>query len=103
MLNRGCIILVHIDGCPLEPLTIERDKPREKLLEQVFENTTASGVKYFTRMALNQMRLSVGLGTMARSLAEAFDVSRDAVEHLYAMTNDIGLAAVQARKGEQAL
>lgn len=83
--------------------TIENDESRDKLLERVFENTTAAGVKYFTRMALNQMRLSVGLGTMTRSLAKAFDVSPDAVEHLYAMTNDIGLAALQASKGEAAL
>jgi len=83
--------------------TVEKDKSRPKLLEQVFENTTAAGVKYFTRMALNQMRLNVGLGTMTRSIAKAFDVSANAVEHLYAMTNDIGLAAVQARKGEKAL
>ena len=73
------------------------------MLKQIFENTTSAGVKYFTRMALNQMRLSVGLGTMKRALAQAFDVSPSAVEHLYAMTSDIGLAAVQARKGEKAL
>jgi DNA ligase-1 len=36
-------------------------------------------------------------------LAGAFDVSPDAIEHLYAMTNDIGLAAVKSRKGEAAL
>jgi DNA ligase-1 len=83
--------------------TIEKDKSRTLMLEHVFESTTASGVKYFTRMAINQMRLSVGLGTMKRALAKAFDVSPAAVEHLYTMTNDIGLAAVQAKKGEQAL
>jgi DNA ligase-1 len=54
-------------------------------------------------MAINQMRLSVGLGTMARAIAKAFDVEANAVEHLYAMTNDIGLTALQARKGEKAL
>ena len=83
--------------------TIEKDKDRSAMLQRVFGNTTSSGVKYFTRMALNQMRLSVGLGTMKRSLAKAFGVSPSAVEHLYAMTNDIGLAAVQASKGEKAL
>lgn len=83
--------------------TIENNKDRSAMLEQIFENTTAAGVKYFTRMALNQMRLSVGLGTMKRSIAEAFDVSPASVEHLYIMTSDIGLAAVQASKGEKAL
>jgi DNA ligase-1 len=83
--------------------TVENNKDRSAMLEQIFENTTAAGVKYFTRMALNQMRLSVGLGTMKRSIAEAFDVSPASVEHLYIMTSDIGLAAVQASKGEKAL
>ena len=83
--------------------TIEKDKDRSAMLKRIFENTTATGVKYFTRMALNQMRLNVGLGTLKRALAKAFDVSPTAVEHLYAMTNDIGLAAVQASKGEKAL
>src|SRR5689334_918201 len=83
--------------------TIEKDKSRPAMLEKIFTNTTSAGAKYFTRMALNQMRLNVGLGTMKRSIANAFDVSAAAVEHLYAMTNDIGFAAVQARKGEKAL
>jgi DNA ligase-1 len=83
--------------------TIKKDKSRPAMLEKIFTNTTSAGAKYFTRMALNQMRLNVGLGTMTRSIAKAFDVSAAAVEHLYAMTNDIGLAAVQAKKGETAL
>jgi DNA ligase-1 len=83
--------------------TIEKDKSRPAMLEKIFTNTTSAGAKYFTRMALNQMRLNVGLGTMTRSIAKAFDVSAKAVEHLYAMTNDIGFAAVQASKGERAL
>ena len=82
---------------------IEKDRPRASLVEQVFNSTTPAGAKYFTRMALNQMRINVGLGTIAKALAKAFDVSAKSVEHLYAMTNDIGLAAVQAKKGEAAL
>jgi DNA ligase-1 len=83
--------------------TIEKDRSRHAMLKEIFGHTTAAGVKYFTRMALNQMRINVGLGTIARSIAKAFDVSPESVEHLYAMTNDIGLAAVQAKKGEHAL
>ena len=83
--------------------TVKKDKSRPAMLEKIFTNTTSAGAKYFTRMALNQMRLNVGLGTMTRSIGKAFDVSPSAVEHLYAMTNDIGLAAVQAKKGETAL
>jgi DNA ligase-1 len=83
--------------------TIQNDKSRSEMLEHIFENTTPAGVKYFTRMALNQMRLNVGLGTMTRSIAKAFDVEPKSVGHLYAMTNDIGFTALQAKKGEKAL
>lgn len=82
---------------------VERDESRESLVEHVFRNTTALGAKFFTRMVLNQMRIGAGLGTVARALASAFGVEAGAVEHLYAMTNDIGLAAAQARKGSKAL
>jgi DNA ligase-1 len=82
---------------------VERDESRESLVEHVFRHTTASGAKYFTRMVLNQMRIGAGVGTVARALASAFGVEPAAVEHLYAMTNDIGLVAAQARKGRRAL
>jgi DNA ligase 1 len=82
---------------------VGRDEDREGLVEYVFDNTTAPGAKYFTRMVLNQMRIGAGLGTIARALAAAFGVEAAEVEHLYAMTNDIGLAAAQARKGQRAL
>jgi DNA ligase-1 len=82
---------------------IENEEPRASVVEYIFSNTTPAGVKYFTRMALNQMRINVGLGTLTRSIAAAFDVKASAVEHLYAMTNDIGLATVKAREGEAAL
>jgi DNA ligase-1 len=83
--------------------TIEKDRSRTEMIERIFEKTTPAGVKYFTRMALNQMRLNVGLGTMTRAIAKAFDVEPSAVEHLYAMTNDIGFTVLQAKKGEKAL
>jgi DNA ligase-1 len=82
---------------------VETEETRDEVTEYVFRNTTALGAKYFTRMILNQMRISVGLGTIARSLASAFDVDAREVEHLYAMTNDIGLVALQAKKGARAL
>ncbi|HEX3560974.1 MAG TPA: ATP-dependent DNA ligase [Pyrinomonadaceae bacterium] len=82
---------------------VERDDDRENLVEHVFKNTKAIGAKYFTRMLLNQMRIGAGLRTTARALAAAFDVDAAAVEHLYAMTNDIGHVAVQAKKGAKAL
>ena len=83
--------------------TVERDADRLKLLEQVFAEATPGGAKYFTRMLLKQMRIGVGYGTLARALARAFDARAADVEHLYAMTNDIGLAATRARRGRAAL
>ncbi|MDQ3820487.1 MAG: ATP-dependent DNA ligase [Acidobacteriota bacterium] len=83
--------------------TVKRDEDRLKLIEDVFANTTASGAKYFTRMVLNQMRIGVGFGTLSRAIAKTFNVDADDVEHLYAMTNDIGLAAVRAKQGEKSL
>ncbi|MDT4898134.1 MAG: ligase 1 [Acidobacteriota bacterium] len=83
--------------------TVKRDEDRLKLIEDIFNNTTANGAKYFTRMALNQMRIGVGFGTLARAIARAFNVDARSVEHLYAMTNDIGLAATRAKQGARSL
>jgi DNA ligase 1 len=82
---------------------VRGDEDRAALVEYVFRNTKPVGAKYFTRMLLNQMRIGAGFGTTARALSAAFGVDAAEVEHLYAMTNDIGLAALQARKGEKAL
>lgn len=82
---------------------VEKDKTRAEIVERVFRQTNAAGAKYFTRMALNQMRINVGLGTIVRALGKAFAVPPRTVEHLYAMTNDIGFVAAQARKGKAAV
>ncbi|HXG67364.1 MAG TPA: ATP-dependent DNA ligase, partial [Blastocatellia bacterium] len=82
---------------------VKRDEDRLGLIEEVFTSTTPGGAKYFTRMALNQMRIGVGIGTLTRSIAKAFAVKGDAVERLYAMTNDIGLTATRAAQGPRAL
>ena len=106
------VVAAHVRGS--DSLTVEglwrlmnraaaRDEPRDKVVGQVFRDTTALGAKYFTRMALNQMRIGAGLKTISRALASAFDVDAGAVEHLYAMTNDIGLVATRAAKGPKAL
>jgi DNA ligase-1 len=82
---------------------IERGEDRQELLEFVFKNTGPTGAKYFSRMLLNQMRIGVGYGTMARAIAGAFDVDAYSVQRLYALSNDIGLAAARARRGQRAL
>jgi DNA ligase-1 len=82
---------------------VKRDEDRLKLLEDIFAGTTAGGARYFTRMVLNQMRIGVGFGTLSRAIAKTFDVDAGQVEHLYAMTNDIGLAATRAKQGAKSL
>jgi DNA ligase 1 len=82
---------------------VKRDEDRLKLIEDIFANTNASGAKYFTRMVLNQMRIGVGYGTLSRAIAKTFNVDAKTVEHLYAMTNDIGLAAARAKQGAKSL
>lgn len=82
---------------------VKRNEDRIGLIERVLTNTTPAGAKYFTRMALNQMRIGVGMGTLIRSISSAFDVDSDLVERLYVLTNDIGLAATRAQLGEKAL
>jgi DNA ligase-1 len=82
---------------------VSRGEDRLKLIEEVFASTSPAGAKYFTRMALNQMRIGAGLNSIARALAAAFDVDAASVERLYAMTNDIGLAASKASRGARAL
>lgn len=83
--------------------TVQHDEDRLKLVEHIFTHTTPGGAKYFTRMVLNQMRIGVGHGTLTRAIAAGFDVDADAVEHAYAMSNDIGLAAERARRGTKSL
>ncbi|HEX8708276.1 MAG TPA: ATP-dependent DNA ligase [Pyrinomonadaceae bacterium] len=82
---------------------VSRDEDRLQLLAHIFAETTAAGAKYFTRMVLNQMRIGVGERTLTRAIARAFEVDAGAVERLYAMTNDMGLAAARARQGARAL
>jgi DNA ligase-1 len=82
---------------------VKRNEDRLKLVEHVFTHTTPAGAKYFTRMALNQMRIGVGFGTLTKAVASAFRVEADWIERLYVMTNDIGLAATRARQGAAAL
>lgn len=82
---------------------VERDEERARLVAYVFSHTSPHGAMYFTRMVLNQMRIGVGAGTLARSLAAAFEVEAAHVERLYAMTNDIGLVAERASRGPKGL
>jgi DNA ligase-1 len=82
---------------------VEKEESRAALLRSIFRSADRNGIRYVVRMMVNQMRLSAGTRTIARALESAFGIERGDAEHLYAMTNDIGLVAVQARKGPSAL
>ncbi len=82
---------------------VERDEDRRALLAYVYAHTTAGGARYFTRMVLGQMRIGVGFGTLIRAIGSAFDVEEDALQRLYALSNDIGLVATEAKRGAKAV
>jgi DNA ligase 1 len=83
--------------------TVTEGTDRVALLKFVYGRTNALGAKYFTRILLNQMRIGVGYGTVIKALAKAFEVRASLVERLYALTNDIGYVAEQAKRGEKAV
>jgi DNA ligase 1 len=110
--DMGLVAAMHVDGADRLSVaelwkrinqTVALGGDRQQLIEFVFKNTVANGAKYFSRMILNQMRIGVGYGTMARAIATAFDVEAGSVQRLYALSNDIGLAAARARSGQGAL
>jgi DNA ligase-1 len=78
---------------------VKRGEDRRKLLEYIYARSNANGARYVTRMLLGQMRIGVGYGTLARAIASAFDVDESDVQRLFALSNDIGLTAVTARRG----
>lgn len=82
---------------------VKRNEPRAALVDEVLEQTSPIGATFFVRMVLNRMRIGVGFNSMARALAEAFDIDAAELERVYALTNDVGLTALGARKGEKAL
>lgn len=72
---------------------------RIKNLQYLFSKATSLEAQYIARLAIEDMRIGIGEGGVRDAIARAF--SRDAadVERAYNLTNDIGLVAVNARKG----
>lgn len=83
--------------------TVKRNEDRAQLVRYVYKHTAPIGVKYFIRMALSQMRIGVGHSMVVQAIAGLYGVDAEAVRRLYALTNDIGLAAVRARRGSRSL
>lgn len=76
-----------------------------KLLSNVLLDVSESSeAKYFSRLALNEMRIGVGQALVRDAIADTFLVPKDSVEWGLMVTNDIGLVAETARDdGEKGL
>jgi DNA ligase-1 len=73
-----------------------RDRKVETLFG-LFTRADPLAARYLARLVLDEMRIGVGEGTLRDAVAEAFDVSVDAVERALQVTNDHGAVAVRAR------
>lgn len=64
----------------------------------LFNRMTPLEARFLARLVLGEMRVGVGSGTVRDAIAEAFDVSTDAVERALQVSNDCGLVAETARE-----
>ncbi|UCD04438.1 MAG: ATP-dependent DNA ligase [Candidatus Woesearchaeota archaeon] len=59
--------------------------------------------KYIIRTCLEELRIGVGEGIVRDSISQAFNVSKETVQHAYDLTTDFGLVAEKSIKGEKEL
>jgi DNA ligase-1 len=70
----------------------------------LFNRSEPLEARYLARLVLGEMRIGVGEGTVRDAVAEAFDVSTEAVERALQVSNDCGVVARTARDdGEEGL
>ncbi len=69
-----------------------------KNLQYLFSQATPLEAQYIARLAIEDMRIGIGEGGVRDAIARAFSQDASEVERAYNLTNDIGLAAVNARK-----
>ncbi|OPY50964.1 MAG: DNA ligase [Methanosaeta sp. PtaU1.Bin112] len=73
-----------------------------KNLQYLFSLASPLEARYIARLAIEDMRIGIGEGGMRDAIALAFhEIGADAerVEQAYNLTNDMGLVAVNARRG----
>lgn len=70
-----------------------------KNLQYLFSQATPLEAQYIARLAIEDMRIGIGEGGVRDAIAQAFSQDASKVERGYNLTNDIGLVAVNARKG----
>ena len=69
-----------------------------KNLQYLFSQATPLEAQYIARLAIEDVRIGIGEGGVRDAIARAFSQDASEVERAYNLTNDIGLAAVNARK-----
>ena len=70
-----------------------------KNLQFLFSQATSLEAQYIARLAIEDMRIGMGVGGVRDALAKAFARNADDVEIAFNLTNDMGLVAVSARAG----
>lgn len=65
----------------------------------LFNRTEPTEARFLARLVLGDMRIGVGEGAVRDAIAEAYDVSGEAVERALQVSNDCGLVAETARDG----
>jgi len=70
-----------------------------KNLQFLFSQANSLEAQYIARLAIEDMRIGVGVGGVRDAIARAFDRSSADVERAFNLTNDMGLVAVNSKRG----
>lgn len=70
-----------------------------KNLQFLFSQATSLEAQYIARLAIEDMRIGMGVGGVRDAIARAFARNAADVERAFNLTNDMGLVAVSARAG----
>ncbi|OYT58277.1 MAG: DNA ligase [Candidatus Aenigmarchaeota archaeon ex4484_14] len=81
--------LPAIEGCGSQERKIS-------LVSELLSNANPDEAMYLVRTILGEMRIGVAEGIIRDSIAKAFDVSPEDVEHAYNLLNDYGMVAEMA-------
>lgn len=72
---------------------------KTKNLQYLFSQSSPLEALYVARLAIEDLRIGIGEGVVRDAIAKAFHQPTDLVERSYNLTNDMGLVALNARKG----
>lgn len=70
-----------------------------KNLQFLFSQANSLEAQYIARLAIEDMRIGVGEGGVRDAIARAFDRNSADVERAFNLTNDMGLVAVNSKRG----